>query len=224
MGSDFTNQYLYLLKNLRHLGFFLIVFLFSQEVFSQTTITGKVVEKGSGEPLPFATVTIKGTSTGVLTNLDGFFSLVDVETESLVLEVRFVGYNSIEFEPKVTKELQLIEMEATSSELNEVVVTANSYKVFDASSGISATTMSTKQLALLPSVGEPDIFRSLQMLPGISSTNESSSGLFIRGSTPDQNLTLLDGMTVYKVDHFFGFFSASSLRLFALFSGPSARC
>ena len=57
-------------------------------------------------------------------------------------------------------------------------------------------------------MGEVDIFRSLQLLPGVSGTNESSAGLFVRGGTPDQNLVLLDGMTVYKVDHFFGFFSA----------------
>ena len=208
MGSDKLNPKTFTFHNLKTPVLSALLFFTLQAGFAQSTISGKVVEKGSGEPLPFATVTIQGTTTGVLTNLDGFFSLVGVEAASIILEVRFVGYNSVEFKPTATKELQLIEMEATSAELNEVVVTANSYKVFDASSGISATTLSTKQLALLPSIGEPDIFRSLQMLPGISSTNESSSGLFIRGSTPDQNLTLLDGMTVYKVDHFFGFFSA----------------
>ena len=57
-------------------------------------------------------------------------------------------------------------------------------------------------------MGEKDIFRALQLLPGISGTNESSSGLYIRGGTPDQNLVLLDGFTVYHVDHFYGFFSA----------------
>ena len=57
-------------------------------------------------------------------------------------------------------------------------------------------------------MGEVDIFRSLQLLPGVSGSNESSSGLYVRGGTPDQNLVLLDGMTVYNVDHFFGFFSA----------------
>ena len=73
---------------------------------------------------------------------------------------------------------------------------------------VSQVTISPKDLAVLPNVGEVDIFRSLQLLPGISGTNEGSSGLFVRGGTPDQNLVLLDGMTVYHVDHFFGFFSA----------------
>ncbi len=174
----------------------------------QSTVSGKVVEKGSGEPLPYATVTIAGTNDGVLTNLDGFFSLVNIDAENSSIEVRYVGFNTLTMDLRGAGNTLVLELEPLKQELEEVVVTANAYKVFDATSGISTTTMSTKQLALLPSVGEPDIFRSLQMLPGISSTNENSSGLYIRGGTPDQNLTLLDGMTVYKVDHFFGFLSA----------------
>ncbi len=189
-----------------------VCMLFLGKFFSygQVTISGKVVEKGTGESLPYATVSIRGTNIGVVTNVDGFFSLIDIDfsLDSLVLEGRFVGYNNQQVNIGALDELVIIELEPITDELEEVVVTANSYKVFDATKGISTTTLSTKQLSLLPSIGEPDIFRSLQMLPGVSSTSESSSGLFIRGSTPDQNLTLLDGMTVYKVDHFFGFFSA----------------
>jgi hypothetical protein len=92
--------------------------------------------------------------------------------------------------------------------MNEVVIQGKSFKVMNASEGISTVQISPSQLALLPNVGEVDIFRSLQLLPGVSGSNESSSGLFVRGGTPDQNLVLLDGMTVYNVDHFFGFFSA----------------
>ena len=77
-----------------------------------------------------------------------------------------------------------------------------------ASTGISRIGFSPAALAQLPSYGEKDIFRSLQLLPGISGSNESSSGLFVRGGTPDQNLVLFDGFTVYHVDHLFGFFSA----------------
>lgn len=176
--------------------------------FSQTaTVSGKVIEKGTGEALPFATVVIKGTNDGVVANLEGFFSLVNIDAKDLILTISYVGFQTLDIAVEETSNLR-IELEPIGDELEEVVVVASANKVFDASSSISATTLSAKQLSVLPSVGEPDIFRSLQMLPGVSSTSESSSGLFIRGSTPDQNLTLLDGMTVYKVDHFFGFFSA----------------
>ena len=77
-----------------------------------------------------------------------------------------------------------------------------------ASKGISRLSVTPAQLAYLPSFGEKDVFRSLQLLPGISGSQENSSGLFVRGGTPDQNLILFDGFTVYHVDHLFGFFSA----------------
>lgn len=187
----------------------ILVSLFIPRIWAQLTFSGKIIEKGSGEVLPFATVTIAGTTTGVTTNLDGFFSLIDVKAENLELEISYVGYQSkkISVDPN-HQGLLIIELEPTSAELQEVVVTADAYKVLRATTGISSATISTKQLNSLPSVGETDIFRSLQLLPGVSGTNENSSGLFVRGGTPDQNLVLLDGMTVYKVDHFFGFFSA----------------
>ncbi len=177
---------------------------------AQDEVSGQVVEYGSGETLPFATVLIKGTTNGTTTNLDGYFSLLNIDSKEVVIEISYVGFQSklIRLDTVDLSRFLKVSLKPISSELEEVVVTANSYKVLDASSGISATTISTKQLALLPNVGETDIFRSLQLLPGVSGTNESSSGLFVRGGTPDQNLVLLDGMTVYKVDHFFGFFSA----------------
>jgi ferric enterobactin receptor len=68
--------------------------------------------------------------------------------------------------------------------------------------------LSPSQLGVLPTIGETDVFRALQLLPGVSGTSDANSGLYVRGGTPDENLVLLDGMTVYHVDHFFGFFSA----------------
>jgi ferric enterobactin receptor len=100
-------------------------------------------------------------------------------------------------------------LKATSTSLQEVTIRApNSGNLISTQESVSKIRLSTKQISTLPSVGEVDIFRSLQLLPGVSGTNESSSGLYVRGGTPDQNLVVLDGMTVYKVDHFYGFFSA----------------
>jgi hypothetical protein len=73
---------------------------------------------------------------------------------------------------------------------------------------VSQFTFSPRQLSSLPSIGEIDIFRTMQLLPGISGVGDGSSGLYVRGGTPDQNLVIFDGMTIYHVDHFFGFFSA----------------
>jgi len=93
--------------------------------------------------------------------------------------------------------------------LNEVVLVANKKdQMMKASNGVSKIGLSPAQITAIPSLGEKDIFRSLQLLPGVSGSNESSSGLYVRGGTPDQNLVLFDGFTVYHVDHLFGFFSA----------------
>jgi len=182
----------------------------SSGVFGQFTISGKVVEEGSGESLAYASVGVPHSKVGTTTNLDGFFTLFKVPTDTTTIQVSYVGYavRLIKLSKETVKNSILIELAPLSRNLDEVVVSADAYKVLKANDGVSAATLSTKQLALLPSIGEVDIFRSLQLLPGISATNQSSAGLYVRGGTPDQNLVLLDGITVYKVDHFFGFFSA----------------
>ncbi|GIS70528.1 MAG: hypothetical protein CM1200mP10_01050 [Candidatus Neomarinimicrobiota bacterium] len=76
------------------------------------------------------------------------------------------------------------------------------------SSGTGQLAFSPRHIANLPNIGETDIFRSLQLLPGIQMGNTGFAGLYIRGGTPDQNQIILDGMSIYQVDHFFGFFSA----------------
>ena len=71
---------------------------------------------------------------------------------------------------------------------------------------VSTIKLTPLKMAQLPSIGENDVMRSFQLMPGISASNESSSGLYVRGGTPDQNLVLYDGFTVYHVDHLIWFF------------------
>lgn len=203
----------------------LFLFLFAPLViFSQITITGVVKDKNGGETLPYASVYVKDTKLGVSTNLDGFFTLLDVPNSNITLVISYIGYNTKEvnlIESDLSQKI-IISLEANASQLDEVIVSSNANTVLKANKKVSQISLSTKQLNLLPSVGEVDVFRSLQLLPGVSGTNENSSGLFVRGGTPDQNLVLLDGMTVYKVDHFFGFFSAfnnSALKDVQLYKG-----
>ncbi len=174
------------------------------------TLSGIVREKGTGESLPNAILMIKGTDQGAITNVDGFFTLLNVPSDTSSLIARYLGYQTVEYKlnPELLKKQLVIELASTSSQLDEVVITSTQERMINISDEISKITVSPEQLAKLPSLGEKDIFRSLQLLPGISGTNETSSGLYVRGGTPDQNLNLLDGFTVYHVDHFYGFFSA----------------
>lgn len=174
-------------------------------------ISGVVKDKNSGETLPFANIRINGTTTGTTTNVDGYFTLFDVPSDTTLLLVTYLGYQPLKFRllPGMEMNKLQFDLEDFGVQLEEIIVLATKEKqMLSASSGVSRIGVSPAALSKLPSYGEKDIFRSLQLLPGVSGSNESSSGLYVRGGTPDQNLILFDGFTVYHVDHLFGFFSA----------------
>lgn len=175
------------------------------------TLNGVVKDRKSGETLPNVSVQVYGTSKGTVTNMDGNFTLFNVPSDTTTLLIRYLGYQTTAYKvtPEDAKGKLLVEIEEVSMELGEVVVTAEKESnMMRMSENLSQVSISPAQVSTLPSIGEKDIFRALQMLPGVSGSNEASSGLYVRGGTPDQNLVLLDGFTVYYVDHFFGFFSA----------------
>ncbi len=175
-------------------------------------LSGKVVDEVNGEALSFATVGIIGTNLGTTTNADGFFTLLNIPTDTMMLTIQYVGYKNSKVSIKdiVDKNPLIIKLGISEQRLEEVVVSASNLdnQMISATENISQIRISPEALNALPSMGEKDIFRSIQLLPGVSGTNEASSGLFVRGGTPDQNLVVLDGFTVYHVDHFYGFFSA----------------
>lgn len=175
------------------------------------TLKGVVKDKNTGETLPFANVLVRGSTNGTTSNVDGYFTLFRVPADTIILDVSYIGYRNLAFRLHPDMDIDNIQVPMIDFgvQLAEVVVQAErEEQLIQASTGISQVGISPAALATLPSFGEKDIFRSLQLLPGISGTNESSSGLYVRGGTPDQNLILFDGFTVYHVDHLFGFFSA----------------
>jgi outer membrane receptor for ferrienterochelin and colicin len=174
-------------------------------------LSGTIKDAISGESLPFTTVAVKGTTLATTSNVDGYFTLLKVPTDTVLLEVSYLGYQTTFFrmQPDLATSGLEIRMNPASQLLQQVNVTASREdQMMKASTGISQLAVNPAQLTAIPSLGERDVFRSLQLLPGVSGSNESSSGLYVRGGTPDQNLVLFDGFTVYQVDHLFGFFSA----------------
>jgi hypothetical protein len=175
------------------------------------TLTGTIRDVSSGEALPGANIYAKGTTIGTSTNSDGYFTLLNVPTDTSTLIVQYLGYEKTEIflTPETTKKNYLIEVRQQSQTLQNVTITG--YRddiVFVKKAEVSTVKLTPKKLEMLPSLGERDIMRSMQLMPGISASNESSSGLYVRGGTPDQNLVLYDGFTVYHVDHLYGFYSA----------------
>ncbi len=175
------------------------------------TLAGIIRDQSTSEALPFATIQVKGTTLGATTNADGYFTLVKVPSDTSTLVVQYVGYRKtpVFLTPESPKKNLIIGIRPQSQTLGEVKITANKNDlVFVRKTEVSTITLTPVKIAQLPSLGEKDVMRSMQLMPGISASNESSSGLYVRGGTPDQNLILYDGFTVYHVDHLYGFYSA----------------
>ncbi|NPD47889.1 TonB-dependent receptor domain-containing protein [Lentimicrobium sp. S6] len=175
------------------------------------SIAGQVVDELSHESLPFVSISVQGNTKGTISNVDGNFTLINIPTDTSTIVFSYIGYEKKEvfLSPKTITSDLLITLKQQALVLNEVNVTAEIQDVMQVSkqqAGIYK--MSPIKLQTLPNLGEKDILRSFQLMPGISAANENSSGLYVRGGTPDQVLVLYDGFTVYNVEHMFGFFSA----------------
>lgn len=199
--------------------FFMIVYapgrVFAQESPPEARsriVNGKVVDAGTGRPVFEAFVSVIGRNDMVACNEDGAFSITIPAENACTLTVVKSGYDpaDIPIEPGITGAAVTVALEPSPvHELPKLVInTSRIRQPITTSGGISQISISPELSSKLPGVGQADVFRSLQLLPGVTGTNESSSGLFVRGGTPDQNLIVLDGMPIYYVDHFYGFFSA----------------
>lgn len=174
-------------------------------------ITGYIKDWKTAEALPYANILLVGENRGTASNSDGYFVLVDAPVGVCSLVVSYIGYETgtirVQNDPE-QRESIIIELKFKVLEGQKVTVVAETYEIWQNTGEISHVTISPRELQTLPTLGEVDIFTALKLLPGVSSVGDGKAGLYIRGGTPDQNLVILDGMTVYHVDHFFGMFSA----------------
>jgi ferric enterobactin receptor len=174
------------------------------------TVSGKVTDGNTGEALPYAAIGIPGTSVSAVTNTDGYFTLLKVPTDTSALTISYMGYRIRKYflTPETSKANLVIEILPANTQLSTVEVKGQREELMRTSTDVGLVQISPRKIESLPSLGEKDIMRSLQLMPGITASKESSSGLYVWGGTPDQNLILYDGFTVYHVDHLYGFFSA----------------
>ncbi len=174
----------------------------------KVTISGYINDAANGESLIGATVFIQETASGTVTNVYGFYS-VTVEPGDYTVEYRFLGYETI------TKELDLRENQRIDLELSEggvdlveVVVTGEPEDINVTGVQMSTQKLDIKTIQKLPSfLGEVDVIKSLQTLPGVSTVGEGASGFNVRGGSVGQSLVLLDEAPVYNSSHLLGFFS-----------------
>jgi hypothetical protein len=174
------------------------------------SICGQVLSLPSNSPLFGASILVKDTTLGTITNENGVFSFEDISINA-ILKVSYLGYQSEEFLAKgffsEQGNCKQIELTEETMQLNQVFITkfltTGLQKRLDGS-----TVLNTEKFGILPGLIEPDILQSIQALPGVESANESIANINVRGGTNDQNLMLWDNIKMYHSGHFFGLISA----------------
>lgn len=173
----------------------------------KATISGYITDARSGEALSTARIFITELKTGTLVNTYGFYSLT-IPVGQYRFEFRCDGYETLAKEINLQQPLTLnLELEMLIQETKEVRISSKkSDNVTSAKLGQMELKMD--QVKTLPAfMGEVDVVKTLQLLPGVSSVSEGGQGFYVRGGGPDQNLVLLDEGVVYNAAHLFGFFS-----------------
>ena len=173
-------------------------------------VSGRALDKETGEPIPFANVFIPELMIGDISQNDGSFSILNISTRSCTLHISYIGYETEKMPilfPKGESLFHEIFISPKVLNTETVSIMGTTREFMDRSNSPGQISFSPRHISTLPNLGEVDIFRSLQLLPGIQLGLGGTSGLNIRGGTPDQNLVLLDGMPLYQTDHLFGFVS-----------------
>lgn len=185
---------------------FFLSIVFSVHAQTVFTISGTVQDGETGEKLIGATVYESQLQKGTGTNVYGFYSL-SLAAETVELSFSYVGYEPQKFRLTLTADTRLEVSLKPVTLLGEAVIESESDSKVEESQ-MSTITLDMSKVASLPVLlGERDVLKTLQLLPGVQSGTEGASGIYVRGGGPDQNLILLDGVPVYNASHLFGFFS-----------------
>jgi len=196
-------------------GRLLVLLLLSTGIFfsgsisaqSRYTISGTITDIASGEHLIGATVRDVKSGKGTVTNTFGFYSLT-LPTDSAIIAITYIGYQAAGFAILLNQNVvQDIELQDNAA-FKEVEIVAQRYERVEERAQMGRIDLPIQLIKNVPAfLGEKDVLKALQLLPGVSGGGEGQSGIYVRGGGPDQNLILLDGVPVYNASHLFGFFS-----------------
>ncbi|MBC8175392.1 MAG: TonB-dependent receptor [Candidatus Marinimicrobia bacterium] len=175
-------------------------------------ISGYLSDVETGEPIMYANIILVNTVVGTASDNSGYFVITDIPPGTYTLKIMMMGYKSIE--KTITLESEddkRYDFELNTSILKgeEVTVTAERQR-FEKKVEVSRVNLTLRDIKTAPAFVETDVFRSLQLLPGVNAANDFSSALVVRGGSPDENLILLDGIEVYNPYHLGGVFSTFS--------------
>ena len=174
------------------------------------TIRGFVYDKATGEPVIFTNVTLKNTTIGAATDVNGYFSITRVPTGGQTLMVSYLGYETLEKAVTVVKDQILTEklfMVKGAITIGEFEVSAVKQEA-QTRVGMGVTKLTPKQIERLPAIGgEADLAQYLQVVPGVIFTGDQGGQLYVRGGSPIMNKVMMDGMVLYNPFHSIGLFS-----------------
>jgi len=207
----------------------LSIFLISGVIFfshaqsgRKYTISGYINDLQTTESLVGATVYCHQTQTGATTNQYGFYSIT-LPVDETSLQYSFVGYAPVTVNFRLRRDTVINTNLTGTLQLEEVTVTADRAASIQGQTQMSVIRLPVAQIKSLPAfLGEADMLKTLQLMPGVQSGGEGRNGMYVRGGGPDQNLFLLDGVPIYNVSHLFGFFSvfnADAINNVELFKG-----
>jgi outer membrane cobalamin receptor len=186
---------------------FLILIFMPARAQKRYTVSGHISDQ-SGELLIGANVIVRSLKSGVVSNAYGFYSLTIPEGEYELL-FSYISCKNKTLSIKLDKDISInVDLEDAAREIGEVVISAERKDANIRSIEASVTRLQAsdiKKISVL--MGEADIIKSIQLLPGVQTSSEGSSGFYVRGGNADQNLILLDEAVVYNPSHLFGFFS-----------------
>jgi hypothetical protein len=192
----------------KRIGFLALLLFFAAATFGQDkfTINGYIRDSISGESIISATITIDGKA--VNSNQYGFYSLTLVAGE-YDLAVSHVSYRTVSYRITLKEDIQQnIFLLPKAAALNEVIVYSKKRDANVRNAQMGKIDLSIGQIKSIPAfMGEVDILKAIQLLPGVQTAGEGNSGFYVRGGGPDQNLIILDDAVVYNTGHLFGFFS-----------------
>lgn len=187
-----------------------IAYFFLGSLSAQTyTISGYISDKASEEMLISANLYDFVSSSGTVTNTFGFYSIT-LPAGDVNIRASYIGFTDINTAFTLSQDTTINFQLPSSVEIDEIVIKADkaSEGRIEERTQMSSVEVPIEQIKKIPALlGEVDVIKALQLLPGVQSGGEGSSGLYVRGGSPDQNLILLDGVPVYNANHLFGFFS-----------------
>ncbi len=173
------------------------------------TISGIVQDKTTGEPLPYTNIVVVESAAGTASDINGYYIIPSIDEGVYTMKFMMIGYAALEESIIVSGDnLRLdVELSPQMIDVDEVTVSAERMR-FEKKVDVSRVNITNREIRRTPAFVESDVFRTIQLLPSVTASNDFNAALIVRGGSPDENLILLDGTEIYNPYHIGGVFSA----------------